>query len=517
MTLTKTAPVARSLAEAHSGFHALVRQWAHQRPDAPALVQSGETLSYASLDTLVDQTAAALTGSGVRQGDRVLIVAENSVSAIVLLTAVNRLDACCSILNARMTASEVRSIAAFAEPRLIVFPLVDAAVSNAARKLAQAFDASPLSGCPAGIEIHACPTTDATPEPASADPRDALGLIMFTSGTTGTPKGVMLTNRTLLAQGEAQMVNRDLTPEDSIYLVSPIAHAIGLSSNVISAFASGARLHVAPKFDVGTLVTLIAQGEVTMMVAVPQLYTRILEHIARDGLDMADCRLRVGASGGAPLDPALKARVREVMGVTLSNGYGATEFVPVTRVPIGMEAESNVVGLPSPGVEIRIMDEDGKEVPQGTSGEIWARGPFCMQGYFRNPEETAKVLRPGGWLATGDLGEIRPDGMLAIVGRKKEIIIRSGFNVYPTDVEAALTAHPSVMEAAVVGRSVPGNEEVVAFVTAAPGQQVDSAALCGFARGTLTAYKVPSEIIVIDAMPIGPTGKIQKALLKDRL
>ncbi|CUH81131.1 class I adenylate-forming enzyme family protein [Tropicibacter naphthalenivorans] len=512
------------LADRFGRFHQLVSHWAGLHGDAPALVENGRRVTWTALDALTDQVASALTGAGLRAQDRILIVAENSISAIALVTAANRVGACCSILNARMTASEIRSIAAFAEPRMIAFPLVDASVSNVARKLSAEFDASPLIDTPFG-QITACPAQDSTPNDASDD----LGLIMFTSGTTGTPKGVMLTNATLLAQGEAQVINRELTPDDSIYLVSPIAHAIGLSSNVISAFASGARLHVAPQFNVAELVTRIAAGDVTMMVAVPQLYTRILEHIAREGLDMSDCRLRVGASGGAPLDPALKARVKEVMGVTLSNGYGATEFVPVTRVPIGREADSNVVGLPSPGVEVRIVNETGADVAPGESGEIgadvapgesgeiWARGPFCMKGYFRNPSETDAVLKPGGWLATGDLGEIRAVGMLAIVGRKKEIIIRSGFNVDPADGEAALTAHPDVMESAVVGGTVPGNEEVVAFVTAAPGKTIDVDALSTFARQSLTAYKVPSEIIVIDTMPIGPTGKIQKALLKERL
>ncbi|WP_407492787.1 class I adenylate-forming enzyme family protein [Pseudooceanicola sp. MF1-13] len=505
------------LADRFARFHELVAHWAEVAPKSPALIEGDRTITYGQLDDLVNDTAASLSDAGLRENDRILIVAENSCSAIVLITAANRLGACCSILNARMTATEIRAIADFAEPRIIAFPVVDPAISNAAGALAEEFGATPLITSTFFGTIKVCPTADSTPNPSQDDPSEDLGLIMFTSGTTGTPKGVMLTNRTLLTQGEAQVINRELTADDAIYLVSPLAHSIGLSSNLLSAFASGARLHVTPRFAVSDLVQKIAAGDVTMVVAVPQLYTRMLEYIAEENLDMSNCRLRVGASGGAPLDPALKARVKQVMGVTLSNGYGATEFVPVTRVPIGMEADSNVVGLPSPGVEVRIVDADGHDVPQGESGEIWSRGPFCMKGYFRNPDESAKVMKPDGWLATGDLGEIRPNGMLAIVGRQKEIIIRSGFNVYPTDVEAALTAHDSVMEAAVIGRAVPGNEEVVAFVTAAPGHSIDTDDLMAAARDSLTAYKVPSEIIVIDKMPIGPTGKIQKALLKDRL
>lgn len=502
------------LSQRFNRFHELIAYWAEHRPDATALFEHAKTaISYGALNSFVDQTAAALAEAGLRENDRIVLVAENSVSAIILVAAVNRLGACASILNARMKEPEIRAILDFAEPRMVAFPIADPEFSTVARAQATLFGASPLIESPIMGDIYVCPTQDSTPNDKAAD----LGLIMFTSGTTGVPKGVMLSNATLLAQAESQCINRELSTADSIYLVSPIAHSIGLSSNVLSSFASGARLHVTSKFLVGDLVNLIAAGEVTMMVAVPQLYTRMLEYIADHGIDMTNARLRTAASGGAPLDPKLKTMVQDVMNVTLSNGYGATEFVPVTRVPLGKDAASNVVGLPAPGVEVRIVDDAGQDVPQGTAGEIWAKGPFAMQGYFRNPEETAKVLMGEGWLATGDLGEIQDNGMLAIVGRKKEIIIRSGFNVYPTDVEAALTAHDNVMEAAVIGRTREGNEDIIAFVTAAPNQTIDPDTLRNFVRGTLTDYKVPTEIIVIDAMPIGPTGKIQKALLKDRL
>lgn len=513
----RAVTTAGGLAQRFSRFHELVTFWAQATPDAMALVEHDRHLSFFALDMVVDRVAAALRDAGVRPRDRILIVAENSISAIVLVTAANRLGACASVLNARMTQDEIRTIADFAQPRLMAFPTVDPALSKAAANLGAEFGAQPLIDLDGFGTILTCPICDTDPNPSQGAAVNELGLIMFTSGTTGTPKGVMLTNATLLTQAEAQVINRELSHNDAIFLVSPIAHSIGLSSNVLAAYAAGARLYVTPKFNVGDLVHLVADGAVTMLVAVPQLYTRMLDYIDVQNVDMSRARLRVGASGGASLDPGLKARMKDVMGVTISNGYGATEFVPITRVPIGAEVASNVVGLPAPGVEIRIIGEDGQDMPQGQSGEIWARGPFCMTGYFRAPEETAKVLDADGWLATGDLGEIGPDGMLAIVGRKKEIIIRSGFNVYPADVEAALSAHPSVAEVAVIGRSIPGNEEVIAFVTPRPGQTIDPLALQDFTRQSLTPYKVPSQIIAIETMPIGPTGKIQKAKLKDRV
>lgn len=505
------------LADALDTYAEAVAHWGREAPDRIAIEHEGGSTTYGALSAAMQTLADRLAALGLRHRDRIFIVGENTLGTVLLVLAANRVGAAASVVNARMATSEIRVLRDFAEPRLTAFAT---RASAKAGEHAAALGAGDQIGDGPFEGIRICPADpDSPPEPASADRRAETALIMFTSGTTGLPKGVMLSNATMLEQAKAQCVARLLTPADTLYAVSPLSHNIGLVGNVLASFAAGCRTILPVRHDPAYLARKLAAGEITVIVGVPQLYAGLIEHAAANGIGFDAARLRVGGSGGAPLDPALKARVKAVLGVTLSNGYGATEFVPVSRTPLDMldrDLASNVVGVLSEGVDLRIVGEDGQDMPEGESGEIWVRGPFMMQGYFRNPEATAEVMRPGGWLATGDMGEYR-DGLLSIVGRKKEIIIRSGFNVYPTDVEAALSAHPDVSMAAVLGRAVPGNEEIVAFVTPLPGHSIDPAALKDFTRRDLTPYKVPTEIVVLDEMPIGPTGKILKTALKSRL
>jgi acyl-CoA synthetase (AMP-forming)/AMP-acid ligase II len=248
---------------------------------------------------------------------------------------------------------------------------------------------------------------------------------------------------------------------------------------------------------------------------VPQVFARLLDYADKANIDLSDTGIRALGCGGAPLDPALKERVKRTFGVPIGNGYGATEMVPVCRVPDGVDADGDVVGQPQPGVEVLLMKEDGTQAKDGEVGEMWVRGPSLMSGYYRNEAETRAVMRPGGWLATGDLGMRMPDGAYRIAGRIKELIIRSGFNVYPVEVEAVLTTHPAVGQAAVVGRSVPGNEEVVAFVQLLPNRSTNAEELTAYLRERLAAYKVPCQVY-IQELPIGPTGKILKIALRNQ-
>jgi acyl-CoA synthetase (AMP-forming)/AMP-acid ligase II len=223
----------------------------------------------------------------------------------------------------------------------------------------------------------------------------------------------------------------------------------------------------------------------------------------------------VTATGGSPVDLTLKARMQATFGLPFGNGYGMTEMTPIARVPDHMEASGDEIGIPAPGCGLRVMREDGTEAAPGEIGELWARGPSRMDGYFRDPEATAATVTREGWLRTGDLGMRDARGAFTIVGRSKELIIRSGFNVYPVEVEGVLNAFPGVAQSAVVGRRVPGNEEVVAYVQPAAGAALDAAALRAHCRANLAGYKVPSEIVLCD-LPIGPTGKILKSALARR-
>ncbi|OWU84186.1 hypothetical protein ATO6_14130 [Oceanicola sp. 22II-s10i] len=497
-----------------SRFSEMLDHWGATAPDRVAIVNRDVSLTFGELARDAARLADALSDLGLGPRDRMFAVGENTVGAVLLVFAANRIGASLTLVNARMQTSEIEVLQGFGDPKLSVFATEG---SPKTAEHAEALGAKPLNLDTVGGDIRVLPgNAKAEPNEDRGSTGADIAMIMFTSGTTGTPKGVMITNDTMLAQAKSQCFTRAIGPEDTFYVVSPMSHQIGLSGSVISSICAGARMVLPPRHDPDLLVRMVADGEVTVLVGVPQLYNGLLDHADREGIDLSGARLRIAGCGGAPLDPALKARALDRLGVILGNGYGSTEFVPASRVPPGAEVAPNVVGKLEAGVECRIVDEAGNDLPDGEDGEIWVRGPFMMAGYFRNPQATAEVMRDGGWLATGDIGVMR-DGMLAITGRKKEIIIRSGFNVYPTDVEAALTAHPDVNMAAVLGRSVPGNEEIVGFVTALPGRKLDPAEVRDFTRRTLTPYKVPSEVIVLDEMPVGPTGKILKTALKPKL
>jgi long-chain acyl-CoA synthetase len=278
-------------------------------------------------------------------------------------------------------------------------------------------------------------------------------------------------------------------------------------------FWAGASTELVARFSPGHFIEALRDERITAVTAVPTLFARILEHAEEKQLSLRSRRLRIVATAGAPLDLALKARIEDAFGLKMGNSYGMTECNPIARSAAGID--TNEVGELQPGVEIRLVREDGSDAEADESGELWARGPTRMLGYYRNEAATSAALREGGWLATGDIARMDAHGRLYIVGRSKDLIIRSGFNVYPVEVESVLSLFAGVVQVAVVGRDVQGNEEVVAFVQPAPGHTLDVGALMQWASERLAPYKRPSEIIVKAELPIGPTGKIFKIRLKE--
>jgi len=244
------------------------------------------------------------------------------------------------------------------------------------------------------------------------------------------------------------------------------------------------------------------------------MYARLLEHLEKIGGSLVAPDVRAVTAGGAPVDPDLARRVGVLFGRGVINGYGLTEAGPTVSRSAAGDPDSS--GAPITGVEVRAVGSDGRDVAQGEPGELWVRGPNLMLGYYRDAEATATALTPDGWLQTGDIGVLLDDGRIKLVDRAKEIIIRSGFNVSPVEVEEALNAHPGVVQSAVIGTPVAGNEEVVAFVEVTTGGGADEAALLSWAREHLAPYKRPARIEIVDVLPAAPTGKILKAKLRDR-
>src|SRR6202012_5555367 len=354
-------------------------------------------------------------------------------------------------------------------------------------------------------------------EPAEEDPARQIAVLMYTSGTTGTPKGIMLSHENLLINAATVARVRSLDARDKVYVVLPISHIVGISLLTMTLLVGGT-VGLVSKYDPAALAKAIAEEGVTVLNGVPATHQRLLEYKALAGIKQLDCgSMRLIAVAGAPLDVALKSRVEAELGLPLSNGYGITECAPgISGVRFDEPRSDNAVGKVLPGVEARVRTLDGLPLGNGEVGELHVRGRNVMRGYYRAPDLTAKAIDSEGWFNTGDLARFEGE-CLYIVGRTKEMIIRSGFNVYPAEIEAVLSSHRDVVQSAVVGRPVEGNEEVVAFVQLIKGSKIGETELADFLKYQLAAYKRPSEIILLDALPATSTGKILKHQLAQSL
>jgi acyl-CoA synthetase (AMP-forming)/AMP-acid ligase II len=327
----------------------------------------------------------------------------------------------------------------------------------------------------------------------------------------------MLSHDNLLISATTTAHIRKMNEDDKIYLVLPISHIVGISLLIMTLMVGGT-VRMVSKYDPAATAQAIAEEGVTILNGVPATYQRLLEYKSVSGVEqLARGALRLIAVAGAPLDSNLKLRVEKEFGLPLLNGYGITECSPgISGVRFDAPRSDQAVGTLLPGVEARVRTLDGIPTARGEVGELHVRGRNVMLGYYRAPKLTAKAIDSEGWFNTGDLARFECD-CLYIVGRTKEMIIRSGFNVYPAEVEAVLSLHKDVVQSAVVGRAADGNEEIVAFVQLLPGSRVTPEELMSFIRLQLTSYKRPSEIVILDALPATSTGKILKHKLAESL
>ncbi|NNK17326.1 MAG: acyl--CoA ligase [Sulfitobacter sp.] len=465
----------------------------------------GTRWTYADLDRASDALADALRNAGVQANDRVLMLSENCASAIAVLFASWKLDAVAIPVNARQTQGEVQRILDHATPAVV---LMTTAVSKDAAAHAEHLAATEISG---DFGVMQMATRTSNPDPDLSD----VAVLLYTTGTTGDPKGVMLTHGNMRFGGIASANLRQMTPADVIYGVLPLTHVFGLISVVTAACYAGACVQQEARFSAAALYDAVMNG-VTVLPAVPQMHALVMQYTKEQGLAKLNSpSLRYVSSGGAPLDPAWKRKAEAFYGLPLQNGFGMTE------TSSGASATKNALGSPdisvgpkTPGTEISIDDQAPGGNGAGT-GEVLVRGPHVMKGYYRNPVETQKALDADGWLHTGDLGKIDEHGHLHILGRSKELIIHGGFNVYPPEVEAALNDHPQVIQSAVIGRMKDGDEEVLAFVQIAEGDTLSDEELRAFVKERLTGYKRPSQIVVATELPAAPTGKLLKHKLLD--
>ena len=484
-------------------------------PDHVAVIDEKDRWTYRELDFHVRRIAEELSALGIRPGDRMMIVSENSIALAGLLLAASRIDAWAIVANPRLSARELDQIRDHSGARRVFFTTAVSkeAAAHAARGGADIQSVGPLGQIGVG-KLNA----QTAPEPVQRDAEKQIAVLIYTSGTTGSPKGVMLSHENLMISARTTAHFRALDERDKLYIVLPISHIVGISLLIMTLMVGGTARLVS-KYDPAALAKAIAEEGITVLNGVPATYQRLLEYKSVAGLTrLKRGALRLIAVAGAPLDLDLKSRVEKELELPLSNGYGITECAPgISGVRFDAPRSDQAVGTVLPGVEARIRTLDGLPTAPGEIGELHVRGRNVMRGYYRAPDLTAKVIDSQGWFNTGDLARF-DDDVLYIVGRTKEMIIRSGFNVYPAEIEAVLNSHRDVMQSAVVSRPAEeGNEEVVAFVQLIQGSELRSEQLANWIRPQLTAYKRPSEIIVLKALPATSTGKILKHKLAESL
>ncbi|REC96983.1 long-chain acyl-CoA synthetase [Microbacterium sp. AG157] len=517
-----------------------------------ALEFFGAPTTYRELGDQVSRAAEGLRRLGVRAGDRVALVLPNSPQHVVAFYAALRLGAIVIEHNPIYTPRELRhqfedhgarfaivwdkladTVAEFpADLALEKIISVDiTAALPLAKRLAlrlpiakakaarEQLTSTPRSKRPLAWEKL---LTHGTLSRKHAGPvLDDIALLQYTSGTTGTPKGAVLTHSNLRAnamQGRAWVPGlRD--GEETFYGVLPLFHAYGLTLCLTFAMSIGAKLVLFPKYDLDLVSAAAKKSPPTFLPAVPPIYDQLARAAARGTLDLSSVRFAI--SGAMSLPVATVDRWEAATGGLLVEGYGMTESSPVALGnPIGPSRRPGTVGVPFPSTDIRVVDPDDPTVdrPQGEAGELLLRGPQVFQGYWNRPSDTAETLLDGGWLRTGDIATVSPDGFVTIVDRLKEIIITGGFNVSPSEVEDVLTSHPDIAGAAVVALpKSSGQEDVAAAIVLREGVHVEPDAIRDFCKTRLAAYKVPRRVVVVDDLPRSLIGKVQRREVRERL
>ena len=489
----------------HTRIHDLFDTRVAQAPQQPFLFTPTDTLTLADLDRLVGLLQAELVALGVGPGDRVLVVAENCPEHVALILACSRVGAWSCGVNARMSAHELAGFIEKADPRVVYFTRD---VSDAAAAHARA--AGAREGVLPGLS-HSASRPDAVAQAGSL--ASEVAAVIFTSGTTGQPKGVLVSHTGLRQFAQVSAASRALGPGDRSYAYLPMTHIFGLGTVLMASLHAGAGLVMRSRFDPADVLDALAHHGVTQLQGPPTLFNRLLAWLDQQGIDRPDApALRYVYTGAAPMTMPLKRAVEQRFGQPLHHGYGLSEYAGALCVGrLGAWRDDTAAGYLVDGAELRIASPAGEALPRGETGEIWMRGTGLMPGYFRDPEATAQVMRPGGWYASGDLGRQAEDGALFVVGRLKEMIIRSGFNVYPVEVESVLCGYPGVARVAVAGRTMPdGNEEIIAFVEPAAGADIDTAALRAHAAAQLSPYKRPAHVVLVHDMPMTHSGKVLK-------
>jgi long-chain acyl-CoA synthetase len=482
---------------------ARVVQAARRWPERVALAHGGTTITFAQLERRSAQAAALLRANGIAMGSRVALQLPNVPAFAFFYYGALRLGAIVVPMNPLLKEREVAHNIGNSGAEVLVW-------WHAAAEPAWELERSGQARVLAVSDSHGARLLDRV-EPAAelaVVAEDATAVLLYTSGTTGKPKGAELTHRNLSLNATVTAKQFSIGPEDRFLGALPLYHSFGQTCVLNTAVEAGARVALLTRFEAEAALELIERERVTVLMGVPTM----LAGLAQSAVDRSSFRsVRVCLSGGAPLPRELMREFEHVSGVVALEGYGLSETSPVASLNHPAARRPGSIGQPVEGVEMKIVGEDGSALSPGEIGEIVIRGHNIMKGYWANPEATREAITDGGWFHSGDLGRVDEKGFFYVVGRVKDMIIRGGLNVYPREVEEVIHQHPAVSEAAVVGVSDERlGEEVAAAVALRAGATVEPQELQDWIKARVAAYKYPRYIWLVDELPKGPTGKILK-------
>ncbi|HTR73764.1 MAG TPA: long-chain fatty acid--CoA ligase [Solirubrobacterales bacterium] len=473
--------------------------------DAPAVRLGGQTVSFGELDDRGARVATLLRERGVEPGDRVGVMLPNVLEFPAVYYGVLRAGGVVVPMNVLLKRREIAFYLEDSGARLLLawHGFAEEARDGAADAGAELIEVEPTAFA-ATLEA-----LEPTPGLADTDYEDTA-VILYTSGTTGKPKGAELSHRNLDENSEiVARTTADVSAGDVVLGALPLFHSFGQTVSMNASLRNRACLTLVPKFDPGEVLETIERDRVTHFYGVPTMFGALLHHPGRERFDTSS--LRICITGGASMPIEVLHGFEEAFGAELLEGYGLSETSPTACAGHpGQLRKAGSIGTPLERVEMRIVDEEDREVPQGEVGEIVIRGHNIMKGYWNRPEATAEAIREG-WFHSGDMGRVDEDGYFYVVDRKKDMIIRGGYNVYPREVEELLYEHPQVREAAVLGIPHPEwGEEVGAAVVLEPGEDLAPEEISAWVRERIAAYKYPRVVWFLEELPKGPTGKIVK-------
>jgi HIP---CoA ligase len=510
----------------------VVARAAEQFASLEALVDERERLTFAQLAQRARATEGALIASGIEAGDRVAIWAPNTTEWVLAALGVYAAGAVVVPLNTRFKGAEAAYILGRARAKLL-FTVTDFLDTNyvdllrAAEPVASLEEIVVLRGSPSEDTVswsdflwraESVATTGAARR-SDALTGDTLSDILFTSGTTGRPKGAMLTHGASVQAYDAWSTVVGLRPGDRYLVVNPFFHSFGLKAGILASLIKGATIVPHAVFNVDTVMQRVAEESISMLPGPPTVYQSILDHPRLDDFDLSSLRLAV--TGAAPVSVELIRRMREELKFeTVVTGYGLTEATGIAtmcRHDDDPETISKTAGRAIPGTEVHVVDDDGNALPSGEPGEVVVRGYNVMDGFVDDPEGTAEAIDNDGWLHTGDVGILDERGNLRITDRKKDMFIIGGFNAYPAEIENMVSEHPAVSQVAIVGVPDERMGEVgYAFIVTRPGKTIDAEELTAWCRERMANFKVPRHLQVVDALPLNASGKVLKYELRER-